>query len=300
MVTVCAASARAPHKHSHQGMQQHICAICCKDFGHRSDLLVHQRIHTVERPFPHPECGCSFSDCSNLTKHQCMQMGEKPYHCELCSKHFTSVFNLNVYQSNHTGHKPLKCPQCGKAFSTGTELVPPHKRHLGQPKAQCAECGKCFSHNHWLSQNQQAHIQAHTTSATTRDTTAAALIFAAQVGQQQQGLFVFQLKEPFFREVQRLPWTVLGTSDKSVTGWWANSQSGVCAKIAVCHLYSSQVTTSTSLSALFLYSVLLLWRGEAGRSNWCSQDKPPDPHTWETLGMGVPQSLCFSVFQCSF
>ncbi|NXP27811.1 ZN239 protein, partial [Scytalopus superciliaris] len=55
-------------------------------FSQRSDLMVHQCLHTGERPYKCLECGRSFIKSSNLTYHQCFHTGERPYKCLECGK----------------------------------------------------------------------------------------------------------------------------------------------------------------------------------------------------------------------
>lgn len=102
------------------------CLQCGKNFRCLSQLEIHQRSHTGEKPFRCSLCGKRYAQKGHLYTHQRTHTGEKPYRCSICGKGFTQKCTLDMHLRTHTGEKPFVCMKCGKGFTKNCNL----KKHL--------------------------------------------------------------------------------------------------------------------------------------------------------------------------
>lgn len=103
------------------------CSICLKTF---SDLEVHMRKHTGERPFLCKLCNQSYATKRSLSHHIAFKHeNAAKFKCSIgeCTRTFPTVMMLEFHLlKQHTNSTPYVCPHCARGFFRTSDLT----RHL--------------------------------------------------------------------------------------------------------------------------------------------------------------------------
>jgi len=132
------------------------CGRCCKK---SSELAVHRRSHSGQKPFECTVCSKRFTISGHLVRHSRIHSGEKPYKCSLCNKSFSQSGHLQRHvRYVHSDRRPYQCPYCGMMFKTNCEARLHVRVHTGAKPYSCRHCSDRFM---WFYQLKRHLLESH-------------------------------------------------------------------------------------------------------------------------------------------
>ncbi|CAL8127455.1 unnamed protein product [Orchesella dallaii] len=141
------------------GEKNHTCEYCDQRFRNKSELAIHRRLHTGERPFKCDHCLETFVSSLKKEFHiEQMHPEVPPLRCDFCPKGFYRQHRLRIHAVSHTGEKTNICEICGKCFSQAAMLRYHQTTHeeLNLKQFKCTECSRVFANP----QNLKSHVES--------------------------------------------------------------------------------------------------------------------------------------------
>ncbi|XP_023703977.1 oocyte zinc finger protein XlCOF6.1-like isoform X1 [Cryptotermes secundus] len=145
------------HDSKKKGRILYKCKICSKSISRKENLVIHNRIHTGEKPFRCEICNKGFIRRDGLVRHTRIHTGDKPFSCEVCNKGFIQRGDLIIHTRTHTGEKPFKCKVCNKRFKQSAVLASHSRIHTGDKRFKCDVCNKEFTQHGGLVRHTRSH-----------------------------------------------------------------------------------------------------------------------------------------------
>ena len=108
----------------HEKGGKYACPYCAKRYPKESDMRIHERVHTGEKPFVCDSCGRAFASRKSLKLHS-EQHGEKPWLCSTCGEGFTNARAKRIM---------LRCGKCQTPLTpvdlsfNKNQSIPPHEK----------------------------------------------------------------------------------------------------------------------------------------------------------------------------
>lgn len=150
------------HQASHSGERQ-LCSVCGKSYRCLRNHIIREHSHELpahELPASNSiaacqVCGRKFPNMSQLRVHQRSHTGEKPFHCDICGRSYCVKELLRDHCYTHSGVKRYRCSLWSKSFNMATSFLRHHSVHSGETPHSCYDCGKQFCLVAFL----KAHLQ---------------------------------------------------------------------------------------------------------------------------------------------
>ncbi|XP_022097506.1 oocyte zinc finger protein XlCOF6-like [Acanthaster planci] len=122
----------------------YVCKVCTEGYKTKKSLKMHEKIHEASRVCQY--CNAVFVSRSDLVIHIRSHTGERPFACSICGKTFTSKKATNRHEKSHSGVKPFECKTCNKRFTRSSNLKDHELIHAGKSKRfACSGCEKIFA-----------------------------------------------------------------------------------------------------------------------------------------------------------
>ncbi|XP_004928701.1 zinc finger protein 664 [Bombyx mori] len=131
------------HLRAHSDVRPYACETCNKRFKLKSVLKCHMKVHS-DKQYLCSYCGWSFAQASNLAVHIRSHTGEKPHACGVCGFRAAASSSLRRHARAHARARTHLCAHCGKGFYDASALGRHRRTHTGELPYQCPGCARAF------------------------------------------------------------------------------------------------------------------------------------------------------------
>merc|ERR1712038_2131924 len=115
------AALKRHEKRKHRDIDKFVCSYCPKAFCTNTRRLIHERIHTGEKPYQCQDCGTSFRQRQQLSSHSRVHTAEMPYSCPKCLQRFKYLASRNL--SKEAGSKVTRGKAVAKEDSSTVKAL---------------------------------------------------------------------------------------------------------------------------------------------------------------------------------
>ncbi|XP_037949908.1 zinc finger protein 260-like [Teleopsis dalmanni] len=133
------------------------CQYCDRVFPRPHEKVMHERIHTGEKPYECEVCGKTFRVGYSLTLHLRTHTNIRPFVCEICKKRYKSQATYSHHINTHNTECKYKCDKCGKGYRTSVQLCM-HKHTHNKP-VNCTVCNRPFATLYAVKLHMKTHEQ---------------------------------------------------------------------------------------------------------------------------------------------
>merc|ERR1712244_88706 len=105
-----------------ESKKRYSCPYCEYTSDRSSNVKVHIRTHTKERPFvcPFANCETRFTTKGSMDRHVKRHNNVRNHKCSYCERAFVTKNEMARHERTHSGEKPYECGKCQKVFATNS------------------------------------------------------------------------------------------------------------------------------------------------------------------------------------